>query len=101
MDNLCTLLISKGEIAEPEALLREYIPAVERLKGPTDGSTLSACHELAVLLYEQRRLDEAEDLFLRVTGGRRALLGSTHLDTLSALNNLGMNIIYKLDGAVL
>ena len=80
---------SKGEVAEPEALLREYICANERLKGPADVTTLNACHELAVLLYERRQLSEAAELFLRVVGGRRSALGSNHLDTLSALNNLG------------
>ena len=95
MDNLSTVLISKGEIEEPEYLLREYISNSENTKGPSDLSVLAACHELAVLLYERKELIEAEKLFSRVVAGRRSILKSGHLDTLSALNNLGKSSVYR------
>ena len=105
MDNLCTLLIAKGDLEEPEDLLREYIAGRDQHMGgaasiayPTSASsyastdllTLTACHELGTLLYEKKQLVAAEGLFQRVAGGRRAVLGSSHLETLSALNNLGI-----------
>jgi hypothetical protein len=100
MDNLSTLLIARGELREPEALLREFIAGRDALLragggagagagADADAAALTACHELGALLYQRRQLPEAEEQFRRAAGGRRALLGAAHLDTLAALNSLG------------
>jgi len=56
---------------------------------------------LARFLYRQRKLDEAESLYGKALELKRRILGNTHPDTLSNINNLGLLLKHqgKLDEA--
>merc|ERR1712054_715116 len=56
--------------------------------GDKHPSTLTSINNLAGLLEERGRLDEAEPLYQEALAGRREKLGDKHPDTLLSINNL-------------
>ena len=56
--------------------------------GRGDPDTLVSVYNLASLLKDQGKLDEAILLFRRELAGCEATLGATHPDTLTSVNNL-------------
>ena len=61
-----------------------------------DVDSLFLMNNLAMLLYDQGKLSEAEPLHLEALRGRRETLGETHPSTLASLNNLA--IVLKTQG---
>jgi serine/threonine protein kinase len=79
-------------IGRPDiALIHEQV-ALEhrrRLLGSDDRQTLTAMNDTAYLLQENRRLTEAEPLYLESLERRRRAFGESDPDTLESIHNLG------------
>jgi tetratricopeptide (TPR) repeat protein len=69
---------------------RELLVKLRRGKGDTHKETLQSMNRLAMLLFDQGKLDEAEPLFRETLRVRRETLGDTHPDTLGSINNLAL-----------
>ena len=67
---------------------RDLLARRRKTQGETHSETLGSMNILAILLHEQGKLDEAEQLYRDALRGRRETLGDTHPDTLASVNNL-------------
>eukprot|EP00936_MAST-01D_sp_MAST-1D-sp1_P001780 g1780.t1 len=123
---IATLLRKQGgmkNLQEAERLSRAVLEGKLLSLGPKHKDTLRTQHALATILREQivmsddsksqvstmrkpqatnaseqqRRLHEAEKLFVQALEGRKELLGATHADTLRSMVNLGQLIVIKQD----
>ena len=75
--------------AEAESLNRLCLDARRRKSGPDDPATLTAMNDLAMVLQNRDKLDEAETLFRRHgRRGPRRVQGPEHLHTLFSIDNL-------------
>ena len=54
--------MTRWQSAEAEAILRDALPRMGRVLGPTDATTLEARRRLAAAVYDQGRVDEAGGL---------------------------------------
>lgn len=82
---------ARAAFDEAEALLREGHGLRRAALGERHGATLTAAHNLALLLAQQQgRLGDAEALARVVLEGTRASLGAAHADSLAATHNLGV-----------
>ena len=61
----------------------------EELLGPKHPDTLKSVTDLASLLKEQNKLNQAEALYRRALKGREEIYGSSHRDTLYTKGYLG------------
>lgn len=60
--------------------------------GPEHPHTLTSLHNMANLLKEQGKLDEAEELFKRAVGARERVLGAKHPKTIKTKENLAKTL---------
>ena len=58
--------------------------------GNTHPQTLGIINNLGVLLHEQGKLSEAEQLFREALTAQRGILGDTHQSTLGSIINLAI-----------
>ena len=65
-------------------------------EGEERETVLDAVHVLGLLYYDQGRLGDAEQMYLRALRGYEEALGVGHSSTLNTVNNLG--ILYKNQG---
>jgi serine/threonine protein kinase len=79
--------IADFELAEAH-FRRAVVAGIEGL-GPEATQTLDAVDNLATVLTQRQRLDEAATLFGSVIDARTRTLGPEHPDTLKAMSNLG------------
>lgn len=71
-----------------EAVGREVLEQTRRTLGNEHPHTLTARHNWASVVAEQRRWEEAEAGFRDVLKGQRRVLGNDHPDTLATRHNL-------------
>jgi tetratricopeptide (TPR) repeat protein len=83
-----------ADIADAEAGMRHVLDAYTRILGPDHNTTLVAANNLAKLLQDKKRYDEAEPLMRTVLQTRRRTLGPDHRDTLLSLGNLSSLLGY-------
>jgi predicted Ser/Thr protein kinase len=81
-------LSAQGKAEAAEALLRQLAAQAQAQFGAKHELTLTARHNLAAVLQQRERLDEAATLGEGVLAARRADLGEDHPDTLKSLNHL-------------
>jgi tetratricopeptide (TPR) repeat protein len=79
-----TVYDSLGQYSEAGRLLERALQTQRRLVGPDNPETLTTTNQLANVYWHQRKLKEAEPLYLDVAERRRRLLGDEHVDTLKA-----------------
>ena len=72
------------------------IAGFEEAYGPAHPSTLATVYNLAILLREQGKYDEAEPLYRRALAGKEEALGPAHPDTLGTVE--GLAILLKQQG---
>ena len=58
------------------------------------------CHnpshsELSVAFHDEGKFDEAEEFYKRVLESRKQVLGESHLDTLSTMNNYANMMLHR------
>ena len=88
MQVMGNVYMNLGLYSRAEPLLKESLEARRRLLGEEDPGTLSAAHDMALLLDQAGRSEEAEALNRKVLEARTRALGPDHLDTLKSMNNL-------------
>ena len=72
---------------------------VEKALGPAHPDTLATVNNLANLLSDQGKLDEAEPLYRRALAGKEEALGPAHPSTLNSVGNLAILLNKKGDAA--
>jgi tetratricopeptide (TPR) repeat protein len=88
LDDLTRLLQDGGNLALAEQRLREGLSGWERLRGRDDAKTLGTATNLAKVLLDLDRRDEAEPLMRDTVDRSARSLGTTHPDTLARRNVL-------------
>ena len=88
VNNLASLLWSKGDYAAAEPLFRRALEACERVLGSEHPDTLTSVNNLASLLWKKGDYAAAEPLFRRALEAFERVLGPEHPDTLTSVNNL-------------
>ena len=83
------MLRQLGDTAAAIPLFREELAGCRTTLGDDHEDTLGSINNLADLLQDEGRLDEAQPLLEEALAGRRAALGDAHPDTLGSINNLG------------
>jgi hypothetical protein len=66
----------------------EVLEKRRRILGEEHLDTVTAMSNLANMLSDQGKLEEAAAMKMEVLGKRRRILDEEHLDTISAMNNL-------------
>jgi serine/threonine protein kinase len=79
-----------SEFALAETQLREAVSLYDRELGPDAPRRLRAAYQLAVNLWRQSRLDEADEVLHEVYERQRIVEGPNHPDTLDTQNLLGL-----------
>jgi len=87
MINLAGCMRVLGELEPAQKLYQEAASLQAELFGPTHPNTLTASNHCAVCL-DMMGSSEAEALYLEVLGGREAVLGHRHPDTLQTVSSL-------------
>ena len=99
MNNLARVLAGEGpggpHKEEAATLLKGALERARRALGADHQVTLQSAMYLAMAYSNEGRFDEAEPLFREAVAGRRRTLGPAHSDTLDAVHNLALNLIYK------
>ncbi|MDF3291851.1 tetratricopeptide repeat protein [Streptomyces silvisoli] len=88
LNDLTRLQQHSGYLALAEQRLREALSGWERLRGQDDAQTLQIASNLASVLIDLGRREEAEGLMRDTVARRTRTLGATHPDTLSSRNTL-------------
>eukprot|EP00929_Paragymnodinium_shiwhaense_P075885 TRINITY_DN38874_c0_g1_i1.p1 TRINITY_DN38874_c0_g1~~TRINITY_DN38874_c0_g1_i1.p1 ORF type:complete len:1298 (-),score=376.45 TRINITY_DN38874_c0_g1_i1:141-4034(-) len=90
--NLSIYFCDHERDAEAEELLRESLEEVSRHADYGSRSPVALCYmdDLAILLEQCGKVDEAEAFFRRAYDTRRVDLGAEHEDTLRSMNNLAV-----------
>jgi hypothetical protein len=70
------------------SFFRRALEAFERTLGPDHSDSHTSVNNLALLLRDNGKYDEAEPLFRRTLEARERMLGPDHPDMLSSVNNL-------------
>ena len=70
--------------------MRDTLPKMRRVDGPEHGRTLRAARELAAVLQDQQKYDEAEPLLHDTLAIQRRVHGDAHLDTLTTCRDLAL-----------
>lgn len=77
-----------GDLVRAESISRRVVEGRRSALGSSDPETLIAVNDLANVLMEQGRVDEAQQLYDETLRVRRESLGPDHPDTISSINNL-------------
>jgi tetratricopeptide (TPR) repeat protein len=88
--HLSMLMTDEGDINGAERLERLCLKGFERKYGPNHQATLTACHNLAVNLSNQKMFSESEMLHRDCLEKRQRLYGRDDAQTLFSLNSLAM-----------
>ncbi|MHA6617952.1 tetratricopeptide repeat protein [Pseudonocardia sp. DLS-67] len=88
LNDLTRLLQDGGNLALAEQRLREGLSGWERLRGRDDARTLAIAANLAKVLLDLGRRDEAEPLMRDTVDRSTRVLGAAHPDTLGSRNVL-------------
>jgi non-specific serine/threonine protein kinase/serine/threonine-protein kinase len=87
---------SLGLYSDAAPLLERAVQTQKRLLGEDHSETLVSAHQLANVYWYQRKLDDAERLYVDVLSRRQRLLGEDHPDTLKAKSDLAsMSLLRK------
>jgi hypothetical protein len=70
---------------------------MEKVLGEEHPATLMSMDNLAIVLEEQGKYDEAHTLYQRAISGRRKVLGSDHPYTIKSLKRLSI-LLEKIKG---
>ena len=97
---LAAALLTQGNTAEAEPLLRDTLALQQRVHGDGHFATLRACRDLATLLNNTRRCREAEELLRGALAQARRTLGPEHPETLCTVSQLGRAPSRQQDKAV-
>lgn len=100
MSRLAEILVHTGKLQEAENIQRKILHILEMLQGPESLSTITAADNLATTLQALRKLDEAEELFLRCLQVRQKALSSTHIQIGSTLFKLAVVTTQQADEMV-
>lgn len=94
-------LFGLGQYADAESEFRRSFERYLTTKGPDARETLTAKHNIGVVLRHQGKLEQAEDQLREVYLRRRALVGPDDVDTLHTADNLATTLRWqgKLDEA--
>ena len=96
---LGTGLLSSGDYAAADPVLRRAVAIAERTKGLNDPETGASLNNLAQLLYDKGDYAAAEPLFRRALAIAEQSQGPDHPDTGTSLNNLASLLQAKGDYA--
>jgi serine/threonine protein kinase/Tfp pilus assembly protein PilF len=88
MANLGILLYHRGDVAAAEPIYRQAA-AIQRTAAPDSPILTMMLNNLALLLQESARFDEAEGLYREALERNRRLVGEETPEVASNLNNLG------------
>jgi tetratricopeptide (TPR) repeat protein len=88
LNDLTRLHQDSGNLGVAEGRLREALAGWERLRGPDDVQTLKIASNLASVLLDLHRPEEAEGLMRDTVARATRSLGSAHPDTVRARNAL-------------
>ena len=75
--------------AEAEPLYREALTAKQETLGDKHEGTLRTLNNLAVLLVQQQKLEQAAPMFDEALDGFREAMGVEHPETISLVRNYG------------
>eukprot|EP01031_Cornospumella_fuschlensis_P034758 gene34758-42088_t len=78
-----------GKLREAEDLYRSGLQGREKALGRDHPETLTAAHNLALILEAQRKFSDAEELFRSTIEARQRVFGKTHPATCSTAYCLG------------
>jgi len=85
-----TTLWQQGKYSEAADLFKQALAGLESICGREDTQTLSALHNLALVLMAQDKNEEAVECLRRVREGFEKHLGKEHSLTLKASHNQGL-----------
>ncbi|MER5262702.1 tetratricopeptide repeat protein [Actinosynnema sp. NPDC002837] len=88
LNDLTRLHQDEGNLVVAERWLREALSGWERLRGPDDLQTVGIASNLASVLLDLRRPEEAEGLMRDTVARSLRAFGSAHPNTVRARNNL-------------
>ena len=91
LNNLATLLMTKGELAEAQQLFEEALQIQRAALPPGHPSLARAMNNLGTLYWRQGRFELAIPLFESALEMRAKELGRLHPETLGSIANLGVN----------
>jgi CHAT domain-containing protein/tetratricopeptide (TPR) repeat protein len=89
LDRLGFLYYTSGDLATGEKYLRQSLHVREEAFGPESQEYAETANDLALLLRDVRRMDEARSLAERAVAIRKRLLGENDLRLAESLNSLG------------
>lgn len=92
LNDLTRLLQDGGRYTLAEQRLREALSGWERLRGQDDPHTLQIASNLADVLIELGRREEAEGLMRDTVARRTRTLGAAHPDTVKSRNTLATTL---------
>ena len=77
-----------GDLVEAESQLRRVINAFDEAEGQLSLPAVHARNALAIILFEQDRIDEAREIIIPVVIAQAEMFGPDHPETQVALQNL-------------
>lgn len=89
INNLGTLLLSRGKPDDAEPYIREGLEGSRRVLGDDHPQTLASISNMGSLLRLQGKLEEAERYTREALEGRRRVLGDDHEDTMVEISSMG------------
>lgn len=95
LNNLASLLYSKGKLKEAEQLFREALEIRRKLQGQDHLDVATCLNNLAMTVKDLGKYDEAEPMYRQALEIRQKHLGSEHTLVAQSLNNLGMYLYRK------
>ncbi len=87
---------------EAQKMIREIVPAYERLRGPDHPATLAAMNELGAVLRSSGQADQALPLSQQIYERRLRTQGPDHPATINAMNNIAnsYSFLHQFDKAI-
>ena len=89
VSQLGTVLSSRAEYEEAEAMQRRALAGYEKALGVEHPHTLTSVSQLGTVLSSQGKYEEAEAIQRRALAGEEKVLGVEHLHTLISVSQLG------------
>jgi non-specific serine/threonine protein kinase/serine/threonine-protein kinase len=90
---ICSGIRKDQDFAEAEPIAREVLVARRRVLGAAHPDTIASVSLLALVLAEQRRLEEAVPLAEQAVATADAILGPHHRVAIGARHNLGLVLL--------
>jgi eukaryotic-like serine/threonine-protein kinase len=98
MDTMGRVYSSLGLYSQAARLLEGAVLTRQRVLGPNHADTLGSMEALAYVYWHQARYEDAEKLYREALQMLRRTVGPDRLESIEALNNLGLMLVVRWQG---